>query len=47
LHSAIRLYRADQRGELLDLLWVMADRLYLLSARPPPQRRDGSDGYSP
>ena len=32
--SAIRLYRAGQRSDLLDLLQVMADRLYLLSADP-------------
>jgi len=39
LHSATQLHRAGDRAELADLLWVMADRLYLLSAAP---RRDRS-----
>ena len=33
LRSAIRLHRAGERGDLLELLQVVADRLYLLSAR--------------
>jgi hypothetical protein len=42
LHSATHLHRAGDRAELADLLWVMANRLYLLSASPRMPRRDGS-----
>jgi hypothetical protein len=45
--SAIRLYRAGQRSDLLDLLQVMADRLYLLSADPNLPGRDGRDPAAP
>ncbi len=45
--SAIRLYRAGQRSDLLDLLQAMADRLYLLSADPNLPRRDGRDPAAP
>ena len=44
LHSATRLHRAGDRADLADLLWVMANRLYLLSAGP---RRDGRDRSAP
>jgi hypothetical protein len=45
--SAVRLYRAGERSDLLDLLRVMADRLYLLSAGPTRPRRDGRDPATP
>lgn len=32
--SAVRLYRAGEQDDLLDLLWSIADRLYVLSALP-------------
>jgi len=47
VRSAIRLYRAGQRSDLLDLLQAMADRLYLLSADPNLPRRDGRDPAAP
>ena len=47
LHSAMRLHRAGDRTELADLLWVMANRLYLLSATPRLPRRDGRDRSAP
>ena len=47
LHSAMRLHRAGDRTELADLLWVMANRLYLLSASPRPPRHDGRDRSMP
>lgn len=47
LHSATQLHRAGDRVELADLLWVMANRLYLLSATPRLPRRDGLDRSAP
>ena len=44
LHNATQLHRDGDRDDLADLLWVMADRLYLLSATP---RRDGRDRSAP
>ena len=41
LHSAMRLRRIDDRADLADLLHVMANRLYVLSAGPQLRRRDG------
>jgi hypothetical protein len=43
LKSATRLYRAEEHSDLRELLRIVADRLYLLSARRTRPRRDGSD----
>jgi hypothetical protein len=42
VHSAVRLYRAGDGRDLADLLRVIADRLYLLSAGAglPPRHSD-------
>ncbi|MEU7875807.1 hypothetical protein [Dactylosporangium sp. NPDC049140] len=45
--SAVRLYRAGERGDLIALLRATADRLYLLSASRTPPRRDGRDPTTP
>jgi hypothetical protein len=44
--SAIRLYRAGERDDLVALLQATADRLYLLSASrtPPGDGRDPTTG---
>ena len=36
VQSAVRLYRAGEQDDLLDLLRVVADRLYVLSVRSGP-----------
>lgn len=41
VHSAIRLYRSGDRPALVDLLHVLAPRLYLLSAGRRAPRRPG------
>jgi hypothetical protein len=45
--SAVRLFRAGERGDLIDLLRTTADRLYLLSASRTPPRRDGRGPTTP
>jgi len=44
IHSAVSLRRAGDRADLADLVRVMANRLYVLSAGP---RRDGRDRSTP
>jgi hypothetical protein len=45
--SAVRLHRRGERADLTDLLRVMANRLYLLSADPRLPERDGHDRNPP
>jgi hypothetical protein len=46
-HSAIRLYRHDQRDDLIPLLQAIARRLFLMSLRRRPANHPGHRNQKP